>query len=266
MKAILLALLLMLLPAVPADAQVGRLVREGVEAAAKKAVSRTAKEATQEAAEQVLKRAASKVVREAGQESVEAAAKKAGTAILRHSDDVVRATGLHGAAIAAPLVNSFGDDGAQALLKLSPASARRMAILSEDFAAAGRGADWMKLIADKGDVAADWIWKNKGALTVAATATAFLANPDPFLQAGETVVATGIETAGQHVARPLIEETVSTLAPQVAKEIARPAVAMAEASARSLLVLLVMLGMLCGAGFLFYARFVRPWRRRVTGG
>lgn len=265
MKAFLLALPLALLPVVQADAQVGRLVREGVEAAAKKALGSTAKEATQEAAEQVLKRAASKAIREAGQESVEAAAKKAGTAILRHSDDVVRATGLHGAAVAAPLVNSFGDDGAHALLKLSPASARRMAMLSDDFAAAGRGADWMKVIAEKGDVAADWIWKNKGALTVAATATAFLANPDPFLQAGETVVATGIETAGEHVARPLIEETVSTLAPQVAKEIARPAVAVVEASARSPLVLLVMLGMFGGTCFVLYVRLVRPWRRRVAG-
>lgn len=250
-------LLLVLLSATTASAQGGRLVKEGVEAAAKKILSRTATETSQEAAEQVFKKAASAGIREAGQESVEAAARKAGTALLRHSDDVAKATGLHGAAIAAPLVNSFGDDGAKALMNLSPASARRMAMLSDDFATAGRGLDWMKIIAEKGDVAADWIWRNKGAITVATAATAFLANPDPFLQAGETVAITSIETVGEHVAHPLIEETASTLAPEVVREIARPAIALAEASERSPLVLFALLMTLCSGGFVLLYRRVQ---------
>ena len=88
-----------------------------------------------------------------------------------------------------------------------------MAMLSDELASGGRGADWMRILADKGDVAAEWIWKNKGTLAISTAAAAFLANPEPFLYVGEHVASKGIESAGEHVARPLIEQTVSIVAP-----------------------------------------------------
>lgn len=206
-----------------AHAQTGRLLREGLEVAGKKLFGKAASEASQEGAEQLLKKGAGIAIREAGQESVEAAAKRTGIAVARYSDDAAKAVVKHGPAVTAPLVNRFGTDGAQALLKLSPTNARRMAILTEDFAAGGRGTDWMKVLAAKGDVAAEWIWKNKGTVGLATAATAFLANPEPFLMASESVATTGIKTAGEHVARPLIEQTVATVTPQMAKVVGESA-------------------------------------------
>ena len=229
--------LVLLLNATPASAQiVGRVIKEGLEVVGKKAASRSAAEASQETAEQLLKRAGSVTLREAGQESVEAAAKNVGSVALRHSDDAAHAIGMHGTAVSAPLIESFGDDGAKALSKLSPDNARRMAILADDLAASGRGSDWMRMLAEKGDVAAEWIWKNKGTITVATAASAFLSNPEPFLHAGEVVASKSVETAGQHVARPLIEDVAVSAAPKIAIALAQSAsdqaTAMAESSFR----------------------------------
>lgn len=222
-----------------AQAQKGRLLREGLEYAGKKFFGKAASETTQEGAEQVLKKGASVAVRKAGQESVEAAAKRTGIAAIHYSDIAASAVTKHGSAIAAPLVNRFGADGAKALTKLSPTQARRMAMLADDFATGGRGSGWMKVLAEKGDVAADWIWKNKGTVGLATAATAFLANPEPFLMAGESVATTGIKTAGEHVARPVIEQTVATVTPQMAK-------AVSESSARHPWLLPVAAALLLG--------------------
>lgn len=245
-----------------AKAQVGRLLKEGLEAAGKKAFGKTASKASQEGAEELLKKGSSATLRVVGRESAETAAKRAGLVVIGQTDEAVKAVGKHGSAIAGPLVNSFGDDGAKALMNLSSTNARRMAIVADELAAGGRGADWMRVLAEKGDVAADWIWKNKGTIAVATAATAFLANPEPFLQAGEQVVSTGIETAGEHVARPLIEQTVGSVAPQVATQIAttitKPAVVMADATSRHPWSGVAFLAGFSGCGFLAYRRYVRP--------
>lgn len=254
----------LVLQASPADAQiVGRVIKEGVEVVAKKAAGRSAAEASQEGAEQLLKRASSVTIREAGQESVAAAAKGIGSVAIRQSDDAARAIGMHGSAIATPLIQGFGDDGARAISNLSPDNARRMAILADDLAAGGRGPDWMRLLAEKGDIAADWIWKNKGTITIATTATAFLANPEPFLHAGELVASKGIETAGRDVARPLIQDIAATAAPKVAQALTQSATNQAMAVAGSSFQhpwLLLVFGLcLSGGGFIAYRFYVRPW-------
>lgn len=263
MKLLIMALCLAVVSqSTPANAQFGRLVKEGLEAAGKKAFGKTASKASHETAEELLKKGSSATLRVAGRESAEAAAKRAGLVVLGESDEAVKAVGKHGSVIAGPLIGSFGDDGAKALTNLSSTNARRMAIVADELAAGGRGADWMRVLAAKGDVAADWIWKHKGTLVGATVATAFLANPEPFLQAGEQVASKGIETAGEHVARPLIEQTVGTLAPQVATLIAatitKPAVVMADATSRHPWLGVAFLAVFCGGGVLAYRRYVRP--------
>jgi hypothetical protein len=242
----------------PASAQFGRLIKEGVEMVGKKAVGKTAREAAQEGSEQLLK----KVVTEAGQETAEAVAKRAGITAARYTDEVAQVVGQHGGAVVAPIVNQFGDDGAKALAKLSTTNARRMAMLTDDLAAHGQGADWMKLLADKGDVVAEWIWNNKGTIAVATTATAFLANPDPFLHAGETVATTTIETAGEHVARPLIESTVQQAVPAAMQEVqavvTAPMRAFSDAPARQGWSRILGWGVLLGLGYIGY-RSSRLW-------
>lgn len=259
MKRIVMTLFVTLVLVGSAQAQVGRLLKEGVEAAGKKVFGRTTAKASQEGAEQALKKAATSAAREAGQESLEAVGRRTANAALRGTDEAARAVGLHGRAIATPLIEGFGDAGANALVRLSPTSARRMAMLTEELAAGGRGADWMRVIADKGDIAADWIWKNKGSLAVAATATAFLANPDAFLLAGENVTTEAIEAASEHVARPLIEETIGRAVPQVAHEIAKPAVAFAESAGSNPVVVVVLMAFVSGFGVLAYCFWIRPW-------
>jgi hypothetical protein len=204
----------------PAHAQLGRLLKEGIEAAGKKAFSGSSK-AAHEGAEQLLKKAATTTARKVGQEAAESAtkqgAKQAAGLAIRNSDVAAKALTKHGAAIATPLLARFGDDGAKALSKLSSTNARRMAMLTEELGAAGRGADFMRVLAERGDVAAEWIWKNKGTIAVGTTAVAFLSNPEAFLQAGEAVVTKTVETAGAHVAEPLIDGTARTLAPSAGK-------------------------------------------------
>jgi hypothetical protein len=204
----------------PAHAQLGRLLKEGIEAAGKKAFSGSTK-AANEGAEQLLKKAATTTARKVGQEAAESvtkqAAKQAAGLAIRNSDVAAKALTKHGAAIATPLLARFGDDGARALSKLSSTNARRMAMLTEELGAAGRGADFMRVLAERGDVAAEWIWKNKGTIAVGTTAVAFLSNPEAFLQAGEAVVTKSVEAAGAHVAEPLIDGTARTLAPSAGK-------------------------------------------------
>jgi hypothetical protein len=204
----------------PAHAQFGKLLKEGLEAVGKKAFSGSSK-AAQESAETLLKKGATTAARKVGREAAESVAKqtaKQATGIaVRNSDAAAKVITKHGAAIAAPLLSRFGDDGAKALSKLSTTNARRMAMLTEELGAGGRGADFMRVLAERGDVAAEWIWKNKGTIAVGTTAVAFLTNPDAFLQAGEGLVTKSVETAGKHVAEPLIKETAKTVAPVVGK-------------------------------------------------
>lgn len=259
LKVLIMALCLAIaLRSTPAKAQFGRLLKEGLEAAGKKAFGKTASKASHEGAEELLKKGSTATIRVAGRESAEAAAKRTGLVVMGQADEAVKAVGKHGSAIAGPLIGHFGDDGAKALMKLSPTNARRMAIVADELAVGGRGADWMRVLAEKGDVAADWIWRNKGTLAVATAATAFLANPEPFLHAGEQVAVTGIETAGEHVVRPLIEQTVGAVAPQIATTITSPAMVMADATSRHPWLLVAFLALFSGGGFLAYRRYLRP--------
>lgn len=222
MRYLLLAVgLTLCLQASPAHAQLGKLLKEGVEAAGKKAFSGGTKKATHEGTEQLLKKVTATTVRKAGQEAAESAAKQAGKqagkqaagAAIRNSDLAVMAISKHGAAIATPILSRFGDDGAKAIAKLSSTNARRMAMLTDELGAAGRGKDFMRVLAERGDVAAEWIWKNKATIAVGTTAAAFLTNPDAFLQAAQGVVSSSVETAGKHIVEPIIEESAKVVTP-----------------------------------------------------
>jgi hypothetical protein len=128
-----------------------------------------------------------------------------------------KAISRHGAAIATPILTRYGDEGAKAMAKLSSTNARRMAMLTDELGAAGRGADFMRVLSQRGDVAAEWIWKNKGTIAFGTTAAAFLANPDAFLQAAEGVVSSSVETAGKHIVEPIIKESAKVVTPAGSK-------------------------------------------------
>lgn len=125
-----------------------------------------------------------KLLAKYGDEAIWVVAKPNRMAIfVKFGDDAAEAMMKHGE-IAEPLLQSMGKPAAAALKAVSSQNARRLAMLAEDgqLAKIGRTPELLDVIAKYGDPAMDFIWRNKGALTVTAALTAFLANPKPFLE------------------------------------------------------------------------------------
>jgi hypothetical protein len=53
----------------------------------------------------------------------------------------------------------------------------------------------------------DWVWRNKGALTTVAVVTAFITNPEPFINGAVKVVDTG----GEKIIRPVAETAAKSI-------------------------------------------------------
>jgi len=111
-----------------------------------------------------------------------------------YGDDAAEAMIRHGE-IAEPLVERFGGNAAGALANLSTRNGRRLVMSANDGALDAVPQQSFKLLAvlrRYGDKAAEFIWQNKGALTVAATLTTFVSDPEPFIngtrQLSESVV------------------------------------------------------------------------------
>jgi hypothetical protein len=84
---------------------------------------------------------------------------------------------------------------------LAPRNARRLAILAEDGALArsGRWGELVAVIERHGDRAMDFVWRHKGALAVTAVLTAFLADPEPFLNGSRRLAGDVASTAARPV-------------------------------------------------------------------
>jgi len=107
---------------------------------------------------------------------------------LKFGDNAAEAMMRHGE-IAEPLLHSIGKPSAGAHKAVSSQNGRRLAILAQDgqLATIGRTPELLDAIARYGDRAMDFVWRHKGALTVTAALTAFLANPEPFLDGAADV-------------------------------------------------------------------------------
>jgi len=194
-------------------------VREGTEALARKIETAAAKHGDEifEAVRKVGPRALP-LVEEAGAHSGQAAKVLArhgepGAAwvvsrqgamklVARHGEEAAAVLVKH-AGIAEPVVEGLGAPAVRALAATGPQGGRRLAMLMADgdLAKIGRTPELLEVIARYGDRAADFVWKNKGALAVGTTLAAFLANPESFLNAGQGVTKTVAESA----VRPLAE-------------------------------------------------------------
>jgi hypothetical protein len=132
---------------------------------------------------------------------------------LKYGDNAAESMMKHGE-IAEPLIESFGKPAAGALTAVSTQSGRRLAMMSADgqLAKIGRTPELLDVIFKHGDRAMDFIWRNKGSLAVAAALTAFLANPEPFLDGTSDVG----KFATEHVVQPIV-----SVPGQVATEAAR---------------------------------------------
>lgn len=124
-----------------------------------------------------------KYMARSGKDSIHIISKPEKLAIfLKYGDEGAEALLRH-KGIAETLIQAGGKPAVEALAKLSPRGGRQLAMLTEDAATASLGKDprVLKVIAKFGDRAMQFIWDNKGALAVAGTLTAFVANPESFL-------------------------------------------------------------------------------------
>ena len=102
--------------------------------------------------------------------------------LARYGDEAAEAMIRH-KGVATSLIEQFHEPAAKALSALDGQNARRLAMLADEgtLAKVGRTDTLMAVIEKHGNRAADFIWRNKGSLTVAAALTAFLNDPQPFI-------------------------------------------------------------------------------------
>ena len=136
-----------------------------------------------------------------GDEAVWVVAKPNRMAIfLKLGDGAAESMMKHGE-IAEPLLESIGKPAAAALKTISSQNGRRLAMLANDgtLNQIGKMPELLDVVVKHGDRAMDFIWRNKGALTVGAALVAFLANPQPFLDGTKDIT----KIVAENVAKPI---------------------------------------------------------------
>jgi hypothetical protein len=122
---------------------------------------------------------------------------------VKYGDDAAEAMIKHGE-LTEPLIGKFGSSAASALKSVSSQNARRISMLDEagDLSKIGRTKELLEVVGKFGDAAMNFIWKNKGALAVAATLTAFLTDPEPFINGTRDIA----QTVGTSLVEPMAKE------------------------------------------------------------
>jgi hypothetical protein len=125
--------------------------------------------------------------------------------VATHGEGAAVALVKH-AGLAEPVIGKFGAPAIRALEKVGPQGGRRLAMLAADghLAKIGRTPELLEVIAKYGERAASFIWANKGALMTAAALSAFLADPEKFLDGAAKI--TG--AVGDAVVKPALESVV----------------------------------------------------------
>jgi hypothetical protein len=120
----------------------------------------------------------------------------------KYGDDAARALIKH-EGIAEPVIAQYGKSGVAALNNLNAQNGRRLAMMADDgeLARLTQPNRMLDVVAKYGDRGMDFIWRNKGALAVTATAAVFLANPEPFIDGAKDLAQTSLEQVG----KPLVE-------------------------------------------------------------
>lgn len=111
--------------------------------------------------------------------------------------------------IAEPLLEQGGKAAVLALKEVGPQGGRRLAMLMEDGAltATGKTDQLLGVVGKYGDKGLDFIWRNKGKLAVAAAMTAFLANPEPFINGTRDLA----QIAGENIVKPVTSAVANSL-------------------------------------------------------
>lgn len=120
---------------------------------------------------------------------------------LRYGEEAASVLVRH-PGVAEDLVEKGGSAAVRALVKVTPQGARRMAmVLDGELKAVARKPELLEVIGKYGQRACDFIWTNKGVLAGAAALTAFLADPEPYLN--------GVRDLAQVAVEPVVKPAIS---------------------------------------------------------
>ena len=136
-----------------------------------------------------------------GDEAVWVVAKPKGMAIfVKYGDEGAEAVMKH-KGIATPLIEQTGESGVKALNAVGPAQGRHLVNLVDDgvIVPGQQSGKLLDVVGRYGDKAADFIWKNKGALVVGAALAAFIDNPEPFIDGAMSLPTAAISDIAPHV-------------------------------------------------------------------
>lgn len=133
---------------------------------------------------------------------------------LKHGDSAADALLKH-PGIADSIITKYGDDAAGALNNLSRASAQKLNMIADEglLSATKQSPELLSVIRKYGDEAMDFIWKNKGALTVASVLGTFLSKPEIFINEIEKLPGGGEKRTGliPRIMAPLADNVNWTL-------------------------------------------------------
>lgn len=162
---------------------------------------------TREGAEEAFEAAGTKVLREAGEAALQRSGKAIGQPLVGSSMRSAAST------LGTKVAHEAGEHASKAAMRLTPRSARRLAMLEQELVASGQGPEVMSLLAKHGkaDQLVDFLYRNKGTLATGTLLAAFIANPDGVLGATGEFGSTLIESSGKHIAQPLIKETAKPI-------------------------------------------------------
>lgn len=116
--------------------------------------------------------------------------------VLSHGEEAA-AVLVKSRGVALPAVESLGKPAIRAFQAIgSPQNARRLAMMAAEggeLAKIGRTPEVLAVIEKYGDKAMQFIWNHKGALATTAVLTAFLAEPEPFINGARDVTQTVVK-------------------------------------------------------------------------
>lgn len=140
-----------------------------------------------------------KIMAKYGEESIHVITKPGRMAIfLQYGDDAAAAMLKHGG-LSDPLIKQFGSPAASALSNISSQNARRIAMMAEsgELATIGKTPEVLSTIGKYGDKAMEFVWKNKGALATTSAITAFIADPEPFINGVKDIAKVPVEKVSE---------------------------------------------------------------------
>ena len=125
----------------------------------------------------------------------------------KYGDEAVEAIVKH-KEVAEPLITEMGAAGAKALRAVGPQEGRRLAMMAADPATAAivRDPKLLDVVARYGDRGMKFVWDHKGALAVGSVLTAFLADPQPFIDGTRDLA----QVAGETLVNPIVTEAAKS--------------------------------------------------------